>query len=608
MPTQIVEDEDLEISMDSEYTLAAVTEGGLIEFLTPGGSLCYVDVSNYTGPIVAIAFAGVGKSYYVDDLYDYYYYGLAADGAIYLFMFEPYIDEYDGEYCVDMDIIGLWYYGTLENFYVGEDLTAYSMAYGNSITEEESVFIADNTNQAIFYISLEDDNYDEDTDTLGVQLVGRLEGTTNVSTLFENYYDSFGSLTLEANVTVKDASFAKEIEVVAESTVLNLAEGSEEESVVEEEPGDDVVEEPVAEEEVVIDEETPAEEEPVVEEELAEEVVEDSTAEEDGKEETPAEEEADVEEESETEEEPSVEEVPSEEETPAEEEPVVEVIIEEPVEEDDGEAVRAFGTLNYISHSVGTKVQKETESVIEVDDDDTVSVTITESDEINNGLYVVKYDPDNMTYLSSQSDADLSSFHIDEEKGTVTFAFATLDPVTGEEAVATILFDEGCEESEISITTVESGTEFEVNTTEAEVMEGTGHAWGDPTWTWSDDLQTATATFVCGDNSEHVVEIITDVISSTHQPTNSTDEGYNQFVATVEFNGNTYTVVKKVPLGVEGRKIPNTFGLGELPAEIAEVSEPSSNNNVWMYVMALSAVAAGSVLIFLKKRKARASE
>ena len=71
-----------------------------------------------------------------------------------------------------------------------------------------------------------------------------------------------------------------------------------------------------------------------------------------------------------------------------------------------------------------------------------------------------------------------------------------------------------------------------------EEIEATGHAFGEPTWTWTEDF-TATATFTCTKcGEEQTVEAT--VTSETTEPT-CEEAGETVYTATVEFEGETYT-------------------------------------------------------------------
>lgn len=70
------------------------------------------------------------------------------------------------------------------------------------------------------------------------------------------------------------------------------------------------------------------------------------------------------------------------------------------------------------------------------------------------------------------------------------------------------------------------------------VLEATGHDYGEPTWEWADDKASATVTFECANNAEHVETIDAAVELELFE----TDNGLvNVYTATAEFNGDVYT-------------------------------------------------------------------
>ena len=76
-----------------------------------------------------------------------------------------------------------------------------------------------------------------------------------------------------------------------------------------------------------------------------------------------------------------------------------------------------------------------------------------------------------------------------------------------------------------------------------EIIPATGHAWGQPAWTWN-GTESATATFICTNDSSHVeVEnaVITNEITT---PATCTTDGVRTYTAAVTFEQKTYTAVK----------------------------------------------------------------
>ena len=64
-----------------------------------------------------------------------------------------------------------------------------------------------------------------------------------------------------------------------------------------------------------------------------------------------------------------------------------------------------------------------------------------------------------------------------------------------------------------------------------------GHAWGEPSWAWAEDLSSAAATFVCARDSSHTQTVEATVEKSVSGCTVT-------YTATVSFEGNTYTDVR----------------------------------------------------------------
>ena len=57
----------------------------------------------------------------------------------------------------------------------------------------------------------------------------------------------------------------------------------------------------------------------------------------------------------------------------------------------------------------------------------------------------------------------------------------------------------------VTVTTRERSEELGLSETETVRCEGIGHDWGEPTYIWSDDYSTVTATAACARNANHVV-------------------------------------------------------------------------------------------------------
>ena len=70
------------------------------------------------------------------------------------------------------------------------------------------------------------------------------------------------------------------------------------------------------------------------------------------------------------------------------------------------------------------------------------------------------------------------------------------------------------------------------------------HVWGEPVWTWSDDGQSATATFTCTKNEEHTESVTATVTSEVTTAATCTSKGTTTYTAAVTFEEESYTDTK----------------------------------------------------------------
>jgi ribosomal protein L27 len=87
------------------------------------------------------------------------------------------------------------------------------------------------------------------------------------------------------------------------------------------------------------------------------------------------------------------------------------------------------------------------------------------------------------------------------------------------------------------------------------------HDWGKPTWTWSEDLSSATATFVCAGDPSHTVTL--DAVVTVERSSDCEWGTFVDYTATVEFEGKTYK-------GSKSLEYPNGHPWGEPTWEWAE--------------------------------------
>ena len=83
-------------------------------------------------------------------------------------------------------------------------------------------------------------------------------------------------------------------------------------------------------------------------------------------------------------------------------------------------------------------------------------------------------------------------------------------------------------------------------TPEESVIPATGHDYGEPAWSWSEDGTKATVTFTCKNDGSHQATEDAAVASAVKTPATCTEAGVTTYTATVEFDGKTYTSTKDV--------------------------------------------------------------
>ena len=104
--------------------------------------------------------------------------------------------------------------------------------------------------------------------------------------------------------------------------------------------------------------------------------------------------------------------------------------------------------------------------------------------------------------------------------------------------------------TETGVTTYTATVEFNgqtyTDTKDVADIPATGHSYGEPEWSWSEDGKTCTVTFTCEKDENHKESPKVDVTSAVKTPATCTETGVTTYTATVEFNGQTYTDTKDV--------------------------------------------------------------
>ena len=88
-------------------------------------------------------------------------------------------------------------------------------------------------------------------------------------------------------------------------------------------------------------------------------------------------------------------------------------------------------------------------------------------------------------------------------------------------------------------------------TLEALTIPATGHAWGQPAWTWT-GTESASAVFTCGNDGSHTQTLTAAVTSQVTTQPGCESTGVRTYTATVTFEGQTYTDTKTETLPATG--------------------------------------------------------
>ena len=90
-------------------------------------------------------------------------------------------------------------------------------------------------------------------------------------------------------------------------------------------------------------------------------------------------------------------------------------------------------------------------------------------------------------------------------------------------------------------------------TMEALTIPATGHAWGQPAWTWT-GTESASAAFTCGNDASHAQTLTAAVTSQVTTEPGCESTGVRTYTATVTLEGRTYTDTKTETLPATGHK------------------------------------------------------
>ena len=135
----------------------------------------------------------------------------------------------------------------------------------------------------------------------------------------------------------------------------------------------------------------------------------------------------------------------------------------------------------------------------------------------------------------------------DDFKATATFTCANdtthVENVTAE-VTSAVTTPAACETTGVRTYTAKvtfGGKEYTDSKTE--VIPATGHAYGEPVWSWTDGFE-ATATFTCGNDASHVETVNAAVTNEVTTAATCKADGTRTYTAKVTFEGKEYTDTK----------------------------------------------------------------
>ena len=143
----------------------------------------------------------------------------------------------------------------------------------------------------------------------------------------------------------------------------------------------------------------------------------------------------------------------------------------------------------------------------------------------------------------------------DDFKATATFTCTNdathVENVTAE-VTSAVTTPAACETTGVRTYTAKVTFEDkEYTDTKTEVIPATGHAYGEPVWSWTEDFK-ATATFTCANNDAHVENVTATVTNAVTTEATCEADGVRTYTAKVTFGGRDYTDTKTETLSATG--------------------------------------------------------
>ena len=143
----------------------------------------------------------------------------------------------------------------------------------------------------------------------------------------------------------------------------------------------------------------------------------------------------------------------------------------------------------------------------------------------------------------------------DDFKATATFTCANdtthVENVTAE-VTSAVTTPAACETTGVRTYTAKVTFEGkEYTSTKTETIAATGHAYGEPVWSWTDGFK-ATATFTCANNAAHVENVTATVTNAVTTEATCEVDGVRTYTAKVTFEGKEYTDTKTETIAATG--------------------------------------------------------
>ena len=180
-------------------------------------------------------------------------------------------------------------------------------------------------------------------------------------------------------------------------------------------------------------------------------------------------------------------------------------------------------------------------------DDDTVTVVLTEDQDVNNGLIKITGFDRALTLVSAES--TLPYYSVSTGTDTITLAYASAEIIPAGTPLIKLTFSYGSFgiDTEIDTETLERNSDLGLNgeTTAIPIQKLHVHSYGPVEWVWSTDCTSATAKFTCACGNVEEIPAAVDVQTTA---LDCTTGGQAVYTASARFNSTDYSDTKTVDL------------------------------------------------------------